>query len=91
MGTNSTEPVRDDIEATIEATRQRIDTRLDELAEQVPPVEQLKNPAAAAVVGGAVAGVLGVWIRARLRDRRIRRIARQVVEEVERERAVDRS
>lgn len=91
MGANSTEPVRDDIEATIEATRQRIDTRLDELSEQVPPAEQLKKPAAAAVVGGAVAGVLGLWIRARLRDRRIRRIARQVVEAVERERAGDRS
>ncbi|MFN2556275.1 MAG: hypothetical protein ABR592_05280 [Nitriliruptorales bacterium] len=87
MGANSAESVRNEIEAS----RQRIDTRIDELAEQVPPAETLKKPATAAAVGGVVAGVLGLWLRARLRDRRIRRIARQVVEEVELERATDPS
>ncbi len=87
MGANSPESVRDEIEET----RERIDRRLEELADQVPPAERLKMPATAAAVGGAVAGVLGLWLRARLRDRRIRRIARQVVEEVDRERAEDGS
>jgi hypothetical protein len=87
VGANSAESVRNEIEAS----RQRIDTRIDELAEQVPPAETLKKPAAAAALGGVVAGVLGLWLRARLRDRRIRRIARQVVEEVELERADDPS
>ncbi len=83
MGANPTGPVRDDIEAS----RQRIDRRLDELAEQVPPAEAVKKPAALAAVGGVVAGVVGLWVKARLRNRKIRRIAREVVEELDRERA----
>ncbi|MDP8928609.1 MAG: hypothetical protein M3O70_08570 [Actinomycetota bacterium] len=82
MGANPTESVRDEIDLT----RQRIDMKLDQLADQVPPAETVKKPAALAAAGGVAAGVLVLWVKARIRNRRIRRIAREVIEEVDRER-----
>lgn len=82
MGANPTQSVRDEIDQT----RERIDTKLDQLADQVPPAETLKKPAALAAVGGVAAGVFALWIKARLRNRKIRRIAREVIEEAARER-----
>ncbi len=87
MGEDSTEPVRKEIEQT----RERIDAKLDELAERVPPAEAAKKPAALAAAGGVLAGILGLWVKTRLRNRKIRRIAREVVEEVDRERAEESS
>lgn len=83
MGSNPPQSVRDEIDQT----RRRIDIKLDHLADQVPPAETLKKPAALAAVGGAAAGVFVLWVKARIRNRRIRRIAREVVEEVARERS----
>ncbi len=82
MGANPTESVRDEIDLT----RERIDAKLDQLADQVPPAETLKKPAALAAAGGVAAGVFVLWVKARIRNRRIRRIAREVIEEVDRER-----
>lgn len=81
MGENATQPVEDEIKQT----RERIDAKVDELAERFPSAEALKNPAVLAA-GGVVAGALGLWVKARLRNRKIRRIALEVIEEVDRER-----
>lgn len=82
MGANPTQSVRDQIDQT----RQRIDSKLDQLTDQVPPAETVKKPAALAAAGGVAAGAFVLWVSARIRNRRIRRIAREVIEEVNRER-----
>lgn len=82
MGSKPAQSVRDEIDQT----RQRIDIKLDQLADEIPPAETLKKPAALAAVGGVAAGVFVLWVKARIRNRRIRRIAREAIEEVARER-----
>lgn len=87
MGARSTRTVRE-----IDEIRERIDSELDALEERLPP-EVIKRRALV-VAGGIVLAVAGFWlvtrkVKSKAQDRRVRRMVREALEELDTKGSVD--